>query len=123
MTRIECGARRWFFATATGLAVAAPSLPARTMEMVEQSPKVSEIVDGSAIAFALRFDGPLDHQRSRLTLVGPRGERELRPRLDAQPNTLYSAIGRLEPGDYRLRWTCVTRNGEMMSGDYPFTVR
>src|SRR5437667_1706018 len=74
-------------------AVAAFSLSgasARAMSVIEQKPAVNEIMQGSGIAFALRFDQPVDHQRSSLMLVTPRGTRTLRARLDAEPNTLYS---------------------------------
>jgi hypothetical protein len=34
-------------------------LPAFSMSLVEQVPAVTEITDGSALAFALRFDQPI----------------------------------------------------------------
>src|SRR5438094_8133007 len=75
---------------------------ARAMGLVEQRPAVNEIMQGSGLAFALRFDQPIDHQRSSLELVTPRGTRMLRARLGAEPNTLYSAVGQLAPGEYTL---------------------
>src|SRR5437868_12024067 len=82
-------------------AVAAASLAgasAQAMGLVEQKPMVNEIMQGSGLAFALRFDQPIDHQSSSLALVTPQGAKMLRARLDAEPNTLYSAVGRLAPG-------------------------
>lgn len=102
--------------------VFAVDAPAAAMTMVEQFPKVNEIVDGSAVAFALRFDEPLDHSRSGVVLMTPSGSRPLKARLNAQPNTLYVAAGRLGPGDYQLHWKAVSRRGEMQSGVFPFTV-
>jgi len=58
-------------------AVATTSLAgasAQAMGLVEQTPAVNEIMQGSALAFALRFDQPIDHQRSSLGLVTPRQE-------------------------------------------------
>ena len=94
----------------------------QAMDLVEQRPAVNEIMQGSGLAFALRFDQPIDHQRSSLTLVTPRGTRMLRPRLDAEPNTLYSAVGQLAPGDYTLRWKARARGGQMLTGTIPFRV-
>jgi len=97
-------------------------LPAFPMSLVEQIPVVTEIVDGSALAFALRFDQPINHYRSTLKLVTPDGTSLLRVRPSAQPNTLYSAIGRLMPGSYELQWHAHAANGEILAGMIPFTV-
>jgi len=97
--------------------------PAAAMSLMQQTPQINEIMDGSAVAFALRFDRPIDHKRSSLTLLGGGGSKALRVRLDAQPNTLYSALGRLAPGAYELRWRARANDGEMLAGGFPFTVR
>jgi methionine-rich copper-binding protein CopC len=77
---------------------------------------------GSGLAFALRFDQPIDHQHSTLTLVTPRGTKMLRARLDAEPNTLYSTVGQLAPGEYTLRWKARAKDGQMLMGTIPFRV-
>jgi methionine-rich copper-binding protein CopC len=112
-------ARRAFLAAA----FLATAHAAQAMSMIEQSPRINHIMDGSAVSFALRFDRPLDHKSSALTVVGPHGSKTLRVRLNAEPNTLYSALGRLEPGDYELRWKARSSSGEMLAGGFPFTVR
>ena len=106
-------------------AVATASLAgasSQAMGLVEQRPAVNEIMQGSGLAFALRFDQPIDHQHSSLGLVTPRGTRTLRARLDAEPNTLYSAVGQLAPGEYALRWKARARDGQMLMGTIPFRV-
>lgn len=111
-------------AAAVGV-VAAASLAgasAQAMGLVEQKPMVNEIMQGSGLAFALRFDQPMDHQSSSLALVTPQGAKMLRARLDAEPNTLYSAVGRLAPGDYTLRWKARARDGQTLMGTIPFSV-
>jgi methionine-rich copper-binding protein CopC len=100
----------------------AGQLPAFPMSLVQQVPAVTEITDSSALAFALRFDQPVNHYLSTLTLVTPDGTSMLRVRLSAQPSTLYSAIGRLMPGSYELQWHAHAANGEMLAGMIPFTV-
>jgi copper resistance protein C len=106
-------------------AIAATSLAgasARAMGLVEQKPKVNEIMQGSGLAFALRFDQPIDHQSSSLDLVTPQGTKTLRARLDAEPNTLYTAVGKLAPGEYMLRWKARARDGQTLMGTIPFRV-
>ena len=106
---------------ATGIALGGAS--ARAMGLVAQSPMVNQIMAGSGIAFALRFDEPIDHRRSTLGLVTPRGVMRLRARLDAEPNTLYGTLGRLEPGEYTLRWRAQAAHGaQVLMGTIPFRV-
>ncbi len=104
--------------TVTSLAGAS----AQAMGLVEQKPTVNEIMQGAGLAFALRFDQPIDHQRSSLGLETPRGTKMLRARLDAEPNTLYSAVGKLAPGEYTLHWKARARDGQMLMGSIPFRV-
>jgi methionine-rich copper-binding protein CopC len=105
------------------LAATAGTRPAAAMSLMEQTPHINEIMEGSAVAFALRFDRPIDHERSSLTLISRGGSKVLRVRLNAQPNTLYSALGRLDPGAYELRWKARANDGEMLAGGFSFTVR
>jgi methionine-rich copper-binding protein CopC len=95
---------------------------ARPMTVVESFPMVNQIMDGSATSFAIRFDGPVDHASSRLMLVTPHGVVPLRARLDSEPNTLYSAVGKLPPGGYELRWEAKAWDGVVSKGTIPFTV-
>ena len=106
---------------AVGILLHGPST--RAMNLVNQSPAVSEIGIGSALAFALRFDEPVDHRRSTLRLVTPGGEVAVHARLEAEPNTLYVALGRLTPGDYTLRWQAHEADGDhVVMGTIPFKV-
>jgi methionine-rich copper-binding protein CopC len=95
---------------------------AQAMGLVEQKPQVNEIMQGSGLAFALRFDQPIDHQGSSLSLVTPQGTKMLRARLDAEPNTLYSAVGQLAPGEYTLHWKARAEDGQTLTGTIPFRV-
>jgi hypothetical protein len=88
------------------------------MSPMEPVPAVTQIMDDGALAFALRFDQPVNHVRSILTLLTPDGIRMLPVRLSAQPNTLYSAIGQLTPGLYGLRWQARTPTDETLPGRF-----
>lgn len=81
-------------------------------------------MSGLGVAFALTFDHPVDHHGSQLILVLPGGgTRTLFPRLRTQPNTLYASVGKLDPGDYELRYNAKPVGGEMLTGTIPFTIR
>jgi methionine-rich copper-binding protein CopC len=109
------------------LAFAIASLPwaeswARSMSVVESYPMVNQIMEGKADAFSIRFDGPINHASSRLTLVTPQGSRPLHARLDSEPNTLFTAVGKLPPGSYELRWEARAMDGQVSKGTIPFKV-
>ena len=95
---------------------------ARSMSVVGSFPMVDQIMDGRATSFSIRFDGPIDHAASRLTLVTPHGVRSLRARLDSEPNTLFTAVGALPAGNYELRWEARAMDGEVSKGIIPFKV-
>ncbi len=95
---------------------------ARQMSVMGSFPMVNEIMDGRATSFSIRFDGPVDHALSRLTLVTPHGTRALHARLDSAPNTLFTAVGDLPPGSYELRWEARSMDGEISQGTIPFAV-
>jgi len=92
------------------------------MSVVESFPMVDQTMDGRATSCSVRFDGPIDHAASRLTLITPHGVRTLRPRLDSEPNTLFTAVGALPPGSYELRWEARAMDGEVSKGTIPFKV-
>jgi methionine-rich copper-binding protein CopC len=105
----------------------AASLPwsacwARSMSVVGSFPMVDQIMDGRSTSFSIRFDGPIDHAASRLTLVTPHGVRSLRARLNSEPNTLFTAVGTLPAGNYELRWEARAMDGEVSKGIIPFKV-
>ena len=88
---------------------------ARSMSVVESFPMVDQIMDGRATSFSVRFDGPMYHAASRLTLVTPHGSRSLRARLDSEPNTLFAAVGALPPGSYEPQLEARAMDGEAAS--------
>lgn len=96
---------------------------ARTMSVVGSHPAVNEIMDGRATSFSIRFDGPIDHAGSRLTLITAHGNRILHSRLESEPNTLFTDVGALPGGSYELRWEARSMDGEVSKGSIPFTVK
>jgi copper resistance protein C len=95
---------------------------AAEVTLIGSHPAVDEIMDGSATSFALRFDGPVDHESARLMLIGPMGVRALRARLHSEPNTIFTAVGKLPAGDYELDWQVRVPSGHISEGRIPFHV-
>lgn len=91
--------------------------------VVTSYPKANDAVDGSMVPISLGFEVPVDHQRSTLTLRSIQGDRQLRPRLEAPPNYLFSIVGRLPPGHYELVWEARLSAGQHCSGTISFTVK
>ena len=82
-----------------------PAIAQGPMQAVEIRPAARSVMDGQRQEFYLRFDRPVDHNRSRLEVVqDSRVVRTLQPRLQAQPNVLFATTGGLPAGSYTLRW-------------------
>jgi methionine-rich copper-binding protein CopC len=100
-----------------------PALAQDGMSMVAATPTPGQIMDGSSVAFLLRFDRPIDHAKSKFVLATPAGDRSIPARLDAEPNSLVARAGRLPPGRYEVRWRAKAIDGRMLSGSIPFEGR
>jgi uncharacterized membrane protein YkgB/methionine-rich copper-binding protein CopC len=94
-----------------------------SMDVVASYPKPNDVVDGSMFQISLRFDLPVDHKRSTLTLRSREGVLQLRPRLESAPNYLFSIAGPLAPGAYELVWEARLSGGQTRRGTIPFTVK
>lgn len=73
----------------------------------------------------LRFDRPINHVTSWLSLVRD-GHiiKTMHFRLEAAPNVLFARIQSPAPGDYIARWTvCPIGTNDRYEGELPFTVR
>lgn len=114
-------------ALAVLLATSLAALPAaaRTMTVMDSHPSASAVMTGAAEEFFIRFDGPVDHAASALSILrDARVVATLRARLESQPNTLYATAGHLPPGGYVLHWRTVSMvDRDASEGDIPFSVR
>jgi len=105
-----------------GAMLSGSSSLARSMAVMESFPMVNQIMEGAATSFSIRFDGPVAHGSARLTLATPSGARTLHARLGSEPNTLFTAVGKLPPGAYELRWEVRAMDGQRSKGTIPFKV-
>jgi methionine-rich copper-binding protein CopC len=110
---------------ATALTCTAVAVQAKPMSMVESRPVASAVIGTRSNEFLVRFDGPVDHRRSTLTIT-QNGQvvETLHPRLESSPSVLFARSQRLAPGDYMLHWNVVSLQGsDVTEGDIPFRVQ
>jgi methionine-rich copper-binding protein CopC len=97
----------------------------RPLQVVESQPAANSVVGRHPAQYFIRFEGPVDHYRSRLAVTrGGEVVQILHPRLDAAPELLFGTAPALEPGEYELRWTVTSlTGGDVTEGSVPFAVR
>lgn len=98
---------------------------AQAVQMMESSPSASAVTDGRSNQFFVRFDKPVDHIRSLLSITRDGKVVEtLHPSFNSAPEVLFAQAPRLPPGDYKLHWAVRLMSGtEVTEGDIAFTVR
>lgn len=84
----------------------------------------SVTINGNAIELLIRFDRPISHERSWLSLVRDgKAIETMHARLEAAPNVLFARIRTPQPGDYKVRWVmCPEKGDERYDGEFPLTV-
>ena len=95
------------------------------VHVVQSTPAASAVIDGRSSAFLVRFDRPVDHVHSTLSITrdGKLVER-LQPRLESAPEVLFARAPTVPAGDYKLHWSVRTMAGvDAIQGDIPFTVK
>jgi hypothetical protein len=93
--------------------------------VMESAPAAHAITNGRGSEFFVRFDRPVDHVRSSLSIRrdGQLVER-LQPRLESAPQVLFARAPTLPAGSYQLHWAVRTLAGvKEIQGDIPFTVK
>jgi hypothetical protein len=85
-------------------------------------PKAGEVIDGRTVGYFVRFDRPVDHVHSTLSITRDGKLVEtLAPRADSAPEVLFARAPSLPPGDYTLHWQVKTMSGvDTVEGDIPF---
>jgi methionine-rich copper-binding protein CopC len=98
---------------------------AAPMHVMESRPAAEAVMDGRQTEFFIRFDGPVDHAASVLTVLQDgRVIQVLHPRLNSRPNTLYSGVRRLAPGAYVLHWmTRSMPDRDVSEGEISFSIK
>jgi methionine-rich copper-binding protein CopC len=103
----------------------AASASAQDVQVMDSAPKAQAVIGEPGSSFFVRFDRPIDHIHSNLSIWrdGRRVE-QLQPRLQSSPDVLFARAPTLPPGEYLLRWTVRTMEGaKVIQGDIPFTIK
>jgi copper resistance protein C len=90
--------------------------------LLDSTPAVNATIAGPSVAFTLRYNSRIDHQRSRLTLTLPDRSTKVLPIAEASPEDALKASAELPPGAYSLRWQVLAVDGHITRGDVPFTI-
>jgi methionine-rich copper-binding protein CopC len=101
------------------------SATAQDVQVMDSAPKAQAVIGEPGSSFFVRFDRPIDHIHSNLSIWrdGRRVE-QLQPRLQSSPDVLFARAPTLPPGEYLLRWTVRTMDGvKVIQGDIPFTIK
>lgn len=89
-------------------------------------PKVGSTVEGSPARVRIWFDSDLEPLFSTIVVHTMDGRivdnRDGRVSA-SDPTLLEVSIPKLSPGDYRVVWTAVSRDGHRTTGNFTFTVK
>lgn len=121
---MELSIRRLLIVGLFAMAVSA-SASAQNVSVLDSAPKAQAVIGEPSSSFYVRFDRPIDHIHSNLSIwrSGQLVER-LQPRLQSSPDVLFARAPTLPPGEYFLRWTVRTMEGtQVTQGDIPFTIK
>lgn len=101
------------------------SAMAQDVRVTDSAPKAEAVIGEPSSSFFVRFDRPIDHIHSRLSIWRDgRLVEYLQPRLQSSPDVLFARAPTLAPGQYMLRWTVRTMEGvKTTEGDIPFTIK
>jgi methionine-rich copper-binding protein CopC len=92
--------------------------------VIKSSPAADAVMPAGTVPIHLQFNSRIDHDRSKVTLVGPSGtEQRVTPASGSAPDALDAEAKDLSAGAWRLRWQVLSVDGHITRGDIPFTVR
>jgi len=101
------------------------SAGAQDVSVLDSAPKAKAVIGEPSSEFFVRFDRPIDHIHSRLSIWRDgRLVEHLQPRLESSPDVLFARAPTLPAGEYMLHWTVRTmQDVKVTQGNIPFTVK
>jgi methionine-rich copper-binding protein CopC len=101
------------------------SAAAQDISVLDSAPKAKAVIGEPSSEFFVRFDRPIDHIHSRLSIWRDgRPVEHLQPRLESSPDVLFARAPTLPPGEYLLHWAVRTmQDVKVIEGNIPFTVK
>ena len=115
----------WRLLAAVAL-LAAPGFAAAHAFPDHSEPRVGHTVDASPPAVRIWFDGQLEPVFSTIRVENADRQRvdKRDARVDPGDQTLLEvSLPPLPPGQYRVFWSVVARDGHRTEGDFPFRIR
>ena len=91
--------------------------------LLSSQPASGAQVAGPALEIALHFNSRIDAARSRLTLVGPGGEKSLTAEKGANQAEMTAHAEGLGAGVYVLQWEALSVDGHVSRGTVKFSVK
>lgn len=115
-------------ATASAIAVAVALIAgdaAAHARLVRSTPADGEVLEAAPAEVVLVFEGGVERRFARFVLQRAGGSAR---RLDGPPGggvttELAIPLGALDPGEYRLQWSVVSRDGHRIRGALRFSIR
>jgi methionine-rich copper-binding protein CopC len=104
------------------LTVAAPAFSHSFPE--KQSPAAGETVTSPPSEVSIKYDAPIEKLFASLQVMGPDGKDMAtdKPQVSADGYTLSVKVGKLGPGDYKVKWGVIGIDTHHTQGSYTFTV-
>jgi copper resistance protein C len=101
----------------------APRLAAAHAAPVLEQPGVGATIDAPPEKIVITFDAPIESLFAKLQVLDSSG-RDLAagsPAIAAGKRQLSVPLGKLNPGEYIVRWSVVAEDGHRTNGYYTFT--
>lgn len=108
---------------AFALAAAASSGALAHAKLASSDPQAGSTVPAAPRALRLQFSEPLEAAFSKFTVLDSRNTATPVQRVASDTKTLAGTLPALAPGDYRVQWSVVTRDGHTAKGEFAFKVR
>lgn len=113
--------RQTLLAGAAATFLGAGSAHAQDVRVLDSAPKANAVIGRRSSGFYVRFNRPVDHEDSRLSIKQDgRIIEVLHPRLESAPDVLFARAPTLQPGRYSLHW--IVGGEPRFDGEIPFTV-
>ena len=94
---------------------------AQDVRVLDSAPTANAVIGPRSSGFYVRFNRPVDHEDSRLSIKQDgRIIEVLHPRLESAPDVLFARAPTLQPGRYSLPW--IVGGESRFDGEIPFTV-
>jgi len=118
--------KRVLAVTTFALATALTSSAFAHAKLQSSDPRAGSTLDTAPKQVRLKFNEALEPAFSKIGLTGPRNTEIALTAATvdkADPSVMTAPLPPLSAGDYRIRWTAVSRDGHKVKGEVSFKVK